>query len=277
MKNILAAIDFSPSSKNAASYAAGLAEYFGARLTLFHAYHMPVLGYEMGYVPPVIDVRSEREKEIKKWIQGLDDLHYGLEINYHLEIGLAADIIEDVAEDRECDLIVVGLAGQDSAIKEHVFGSVATRVAETSQIPVIIIPDNVHYSKIKKIAYACDLDKSLVINDALTKVKYFCALFDAELEILNVKKPQEEMSVEKAETELYVEERFHNTKHHSFFIYDNKVDKGVIDFLSHHECDILITCPKTHNFLYKIFIESNTKKIAFHSPIPILTIHCKTT
>jgi nucleotide-binding universal stress UspA family protein len=276
MKNILVAIDFSASSKNAAGYAAGLAEYFGAKLTLFHAYHIPPFGYERGYVPPVIDIRSEREKEIKKWIQGLEDSYYGLDVNYHLEIGLAADIIEEVAKDRECDLIVVGLAGQDSPIKEHIFGSVATRVAETSKIPVLIIPEHVHYSKIKKIAYACDLDKNLAFNDTLTKVKYFCALFDAELEILNVKKPQEEMSVEKSETEIYVEERFHNTKHNSFFIYDDKVDKGLIEFLGHHESDILITCPKMHNFLHKLFIESNTKKLAFHSPIPILTIHCQT-
>ena len=273
MKNILVAIDFSASSRNAANYAAGLAEYFGAKLTLFHAYQMPVLGYEMGYIPPVIDVRSERETEIKKWIEELESSYKGIQVDRHLEIGLAADIIEEVAKDRECDMIVVGLSGQDDGIKEHVFGSVATRVAETSRIPVLIVPEHLHYSKIQKIAYACDLDKNLTTNDTLMKVKYFCSLLDAELEIVNVINPNEEMSVEKAATDFYVEEKFKNTKHNSFFIYDKKVDNGVIDFLWHHESDILITCPKTHNFLHNLFVESKTKKLAFHSPVPILTIH----
>ncbi len=273
MKNILAAIDFSTSSKNAVNYAAGLAEYFGAKLTLFHAYHMPIIGYEMGYVPPVIDGRSERETQIKKWIQELRSSYKGIEMEHHLEIGLAADIIEEVAKERECEMIIVGLSGQENTIKEHLFGSVATKVAETSKIPVLIVPEHMHYSKIHKIAYACDLDKNLTTNDTLMKVKYFCSLLDAELEIVNVIGPNEEMSVEKAATDFYVEEKFRNTKHNSFFIYDEKVDNGVIDFLWHHESDILITCPKTHNFLHNWFVESKTKKLAFHSPVPILAIH----
>lgn len=273
MENILAPIDFSASSKNAACYAASIAGYFGAKLTLFHAYHMPALGFEMGYVPPVINLHTEREDEIKKWAQGLSNTYKGIDIDYHIEMGLATDLIEDVAEQKNCDLIVVGLSGQNNILKEHLFGSVATKVAETSKIPVLIIPEQVRFSKVKKIAYACDLDKQLESNNTLMKVKYFCALFDAELEILNVIKPEQEISIEKAETDFYLEEKLNSTKHNTFFIYDKKVDKGLIDFLWHHESDILITCPKTHSFLHNLFIESNTKKLAFHSPVPILTIH----
>lgn len=273
MKNILTAIDFSASSKNAAEYAANLADYFGAKLTLFHAYHMPTLGYEMGYVPPLIDVKEEREEEIKKWAENLSQAHNNIDVSFHLEIGLAADVIEEAAIERQCDLIVLGLSGQDSFIKEHIFGSVATNVASSSKIPVLIIPEQCRYEKIRKISYACDLDKHLETDDTLTKVKYFCSLFDAELEILNVIRPEEEISVEKAETDLYLEEKFSNTKHNTFFIYDEAVDKGVIDFLGHHHSDILITCPKTHGFFHNLFVESKTKKLAFHSPVPILTIH----
>lgn len=273
MKNILAAIDFSASSKNAAEYAANLAEHFGAKLTLFHAYHMPTMVYEMGYVPPAIDVKGEREQEIMKWIRQLTGTHNGLDIDYQLEIGLASDVIEEAAKEHGCDLIIVGLSGQDSFIKEHIFGSVATSVASSSKIPVLIIPEQCHFEKIKKISYACDLEKHLETDDILSKVKYFCSLFDAELEILNVIRPNEEISVEKAETDLFIEQKLNNTKHNTFFIYDDEVDKGVVDFLGHHHSDILITCPKTHGFFHNLFTESKTKKLAFHSPVPILTIH----
>ena len=86
-------------------------------------------------------------------------------------------------------------------------------------------------------------------------------------------KPNEEISVEKAETDSYVEEKLYATKHDTFFIYDEKVDKGVIEFVEHHDTDILITSPKNHNFLHDLFVESKTKKLAFHSHIPVLTIH----
>ncbi|HWY10279.1 MAG TPA: universal stress protein [Bacteroidia bacterium] len=273
MDNILVAVDFSSTSKNAVGYAANLADYFGAKLTLFHAYHVSGLGFDAGYIPPIEDMTTGIEEEMKKFEGWLKYTYPDITVDHCIEMGLAADTIESVANEKQADLIVVGLSGQNDAIKEHVFGSIAARVAETSKIPVLVIPEHVRYSPIKKIAYACDLDKHLETNDCLMKVKYFCSLFDAELQVLNVIKPEEEMSMEKANTDSYLEEKFYTTKHDTFFIYDEKVDKGLVQFLDHHESDLLITCPKTHNFFHDLFIESNTKKLVFHSPVPILTLH----
>jgi nucleotide-binding universal stress UspA family protein len=273
MENILAAVDFSTTSKNAAEYAANLARYFNAKLTLFHAYHIPVLNTEAGYIPPLYDTKKDAEAEIKKWMRELYAQFKGIEIDYVLEMGFAADLIEEVALDRNCDLIVVGLADQGSTIKEHLVGSVATNVAQSSSVPVLIIPEKVKYSRIKKISYACDFDKNLESTGVLMRVKYFCALFDADLQILNVMRPQEEISVEKAETDSYVEEKLYSTKHDTFFIYDDAVDKGVIEFMDHHQTDILITSPKKHNFFHNLFVESKTKKLAFHAHVPVLTVH----
>lgn len=273
MENILTAIDFSASSKNAAEYAANLAAYFGAKLTLYHNYHIPALGFEAGYVPPITDMKEETEAEMKKLVAEIAAKYESVDVDYKLEMGFAADMIENAARERQADLIVLGLTGQNNNIKEHILGSVATKVAETSRIPVLIVPEHVRYSKIRKLSYACDFDKELESSSVLMKVKYFASLFDAELQILNVMKPEEEITVEKAETDSYIEDKLQTTKHNTFFIYDNKVDKGVIEFIDHHKTDILITCPKTHGFFHNMFVESTTKKLAFHSPVPILTIH----
>ncbi len=273
MENILAAIDFSNSSKNALQYAANLATYFNAKLTLFHAYHIPVLNTEAGYIPPLTDTKQVAEKEIRKWIKDLKGEHEELDIDYVLEMGFAADIIEEVAIDKNADIIVMGIANQNSFLKEHLVGSVSTTVAQSSSVPVLIVPEIAKYTRIKKISYACDFDKNLESTGVLSKVKYFCSLFDAKLQILNVMKPEEEISVEKAETDSYVEEKLYSTMHDTFFIYDEQVDKGVMDFVEHHDTDILITSPKNHNFLHDLFVESKTKKLVFHSRIPVLTIH----
>lgn len=273
MENILAAVDFSTTSKNAAEYAANLASYFNAKLTLFHAYHIPVLNTEAGYIPPLVDTRKEAEIEIKKWIRELGEQFKGVNIDHILEMGFAADLIEEMALDINADLIVVGLANQNSLIKEHLVGSVATKVAQESTVPVLIIPESVKYSRIKKISYACDFDKNLESTDVLMRVKYFCSLFDADLQILNVMHPQEEISAEKAETDSYVEEKLYATKHDTFFIYDEAVDKGLIEFMDHHDTDIIITSPKKHGLFHNLFKESKTKKLAFHAHVPVLTIH----
>lgn len=273
MENIFLAIDFTSASRNAAEYAANLAGYFGSKLTLFHSYHAPITNFETGYIPPITDMKAESEQEMNKFKSDLESRFKGIEIETRLDMGLAADVVEENAVANKADLIVMGIAGQNSIIKEHLVGSVATQIAQESKIPVLIVPEHCKYTKVKNIAFACDFDKKLETNTTLLKIKYFVSLFDAELEILNVMDPKEEISVEKAATDLYIEEKLQNTRHKTFFIYEENVDKGIIEFLENNKCELIITSPKKHNFFYSLFKESHTKRLAFHSPIPILTIH----
>lgn len=273
MENIFLAIDFTSASKNAAEYAANLAGFFGAKLTLFHAYHAPITNFETGYIPPITDMKAESEEEIKKLKVSLETQFKGLEIETCLDLGLAGDVVEENAKAKNADLIIMGIAGQGSVIKEHLVGSVATQIAQDSKIPVIIVPEHCKYTRVKNIAFACDFDKKLETNTTLLKIKYFVSLFDAELEILNVMDPKDEISVEKAATDVYIEEKLQNTRHKTFFIYEEEVDRGIVEFLENNKCELIITSPKKHNFFYNLFKESHTKKLAFHSPIPILTIH----
>jgi hypothetical protein len=188
-------------------------------------------------------------------------------------MGLAGDILADSAKENKADLIVMGIAGQNSVIKEHLVGSVATQIAQDSTIPVLIVPEHCKYSKIHKMAFACDFDRHLENNTTLLKVKYFASLFDAELQILNVMKPSEEVSEQKAEVEVFIEDKLQSTKHQTYFIYEEKFDKGIVEFIEVHKSDMIVTSPKKHNFFHNLFVESHTKKLVFHSPVPILTIH----
>lgn len=273
MENIFLAVDFTDASKNAANYAANLAGYFGANLILFHAYHAPITNFETGYIPPISDMKEESDVAMKKMTAELSEKYKGIDISYCIEMGLAGDIVEEVAAEKKADLIVMGIAGQNSVIKEHLVGSVATQIAQDSKIPVLIVPEHCKFTKVKNIVFACDLDRKLESNATLLKVKYFTSLFDAELDILNVMDPTDEISVQKAETDMYLEEKLQSTNHKTFFVYEADVDKGIIEFLENNKSDIIITSPKKHNFFRNLFIESHTKKLVFHSPVPVLTIH----
>jgi nucleotide-binding universal stress UspA family protein len=273
METILVPVDFSAASNNATQYAAQLSRLFSSKLILLHAYHVPVTNFEAGYIPPVIDMKEESQAEMLKMTEELRKSFSDIKIEYKLEMGFAAELIEEKAKELDADLIIMGMNRDPGVLKEHVLGSVATKVAKVSQIPVLIVPENHKYNKVHKIAFACDFDKELEENTALIKVKYFASLFNAELEVLNVIKPEEEISVQKAEMDHLIEQKLKTTNHNTFFIYDDKVDHGLIEFITNNKVDLIITCPKNHNFLHKLFVESNTEKLAFHSPIPLLTIH----
>lgn len=48
---------------------------------------------------------------------------------------------------------------------------------------------------------------------------------------------------------------------------------GVNDFADSHKVNMIISIPKRHSFFEKLFIRSSTKKLAFHSHLPLLVVH----
>ena len=48
---------------------------------------------------------------------------------------------------------------------------------------------------------------------------------------------------------------------------------AISTFSEGHNIDAIITVPRKHSFLESLFKSSHTKKLAYHSHVPILAIH----
>ena len=48
---------------------------------------------------------------------------------------------------------------------------------------------------------------------------------------------------------------------------------GINQFVADNKIDMIVFIPKKHSFFNSIFHESNTKRMAFHSTIPLLALH----
>jgi nucleotide-binding universal stress UspA family protein len=132
IKRILCAIDFSHASGRAFAYAERLAQECSAELVLLHAFDVPqtlnLVGQEhpadpsvreqFDAIPVAADVRVERV----------------------LHAGPAGEVICWVAEQRACDLIVMGTHGR-GALTHLLVGSVAEYVLRHARAPVMILRD----------------------------------------------------------------------------------------------------------------------------------------
>nr|MDQ6889138.1 universal stress protein [Bacteroidota bacterium] len=49
--------------------------------------------------------------------------------------------------------------------------------------------------------------------------------------------------------------------------------EGINRFVEAKEIDAIITMPRKHSFLSQLFKTSHTKKLAYHSHVPIIAIH----
>jgi nucleotide-binding universal stress UspA family protein len=136
ISNILFPTDFSERAKNAFHLAAALARDHRATLTLLHVREIPALPLaEFGAVPPV-DVPSRTE--VMDRLAAFEPTDESISLEYLLADGSPAEEIVRVAEDRHCDLIVMGTHGR-TGLGRLLMGSVAEEVMRKAPCPVLTL------------------------------------------------------------------------------------------------------------------------------------------
>lgn len=274
METILVATDFSPAANNATDYAAHLARFFSARIVLVNAYPFPPANYEMGFSLPVVSaIKESAEERLEQVKRELCEKHKcDFDITWVAEMGAPFDVIEAVARDQNADLIVMGVVGEAGPIKQSFMGSTALKVARSLKLPSFIIPEHAQYKPVRRISLACDFDHTEDTNLPYV-ARYFSKIFDAELEIVNVEKPEEEISVEKAKSNFYLEKKLENVNHKTVFITGTSIDKELEQYFATHDTDLVMVQPKKHNVFYYLFHDSITSELAFHLQVPLLAVH----
>ena len=274
MKTILAATDYSTTSLNALRYAAELALQTKSNLLLYHAFQVPVISSEAVVVAiPFGEIEKQNNSKLKIIVTSFRK-KYGnkIEINYLAQMGFTVDVLEEVVKTHKIDLMVMGIKGAGK-ISEIVIGSRASDVTGRVNCPVLIIPEKASFKKLKKIVFASDNEK--ISDTANFKVlKELTYIFKSKLILLNVRDPSKLISSEKRKISQ-IEKCFKGIKHSVNFI-TNKYDDvvaGINDFVKDKDADMVAMISRKHSLLCRIFNERKTKKMAFHTHVPLLSLN----
>jgi nucleotide-binding universal stress UspA family protein len=149
MKTILVPIDGSENSERALLKAKELADYVGSKVILLNVLSLvSVISYYpngAGHIQAKLDwtglLRKAKEKSqelLEKSKQQLGNLEVETMI-IEEPSGRVADVIVDVAEEKNADLIVMGSNGMGSLKLRLYLGSVTTKVLHTTKKPVMVI------------------------------------------------------------------------------------------------------------------------------------------
>ncbi len=140
MKRILAGVDGSIESRNAAEFAAELARQSGAQLTLAYVLPVPVPLAPDGYLQSLAAWElAEREYGVNLLRELSTRLTSpGLSVETVSPSGPAAETLADLAKSGSVDLIVVGHRGR-GAVQRLLVGSVADRLVQIASVPVLVV------------------------------------------------------------------------------------------------------------------------------------------
>jgi len=142
LRHLLVPTDFSQDAQAAARAAHELlaGEQQPLRVTLLHAYHLPVEYTAYGTVPTSIpfhaDVAGVAEERLAESAAALDGS--GIQVETVAREGYPPEIIVDAAKELAADVIAMGTHGR-TGLRHLLLGSTAERVVEHAPCPVLTV------------------------------------------------------------------------------------------------------------------------------------------
>ncbi|HRP54814.1 universal stress protein [Agriterribacter sp.] len=272
MKKIIAPVDFSEPAVNAAKYAVQLAaDLPDSTVTLYYVYETIIAGSDG--TPLLIDPDARKNVAI----MALNNLRNELKsistvpIDVVAEEGRLAPCLEKYVKQQGADLIVMGITGS-SKIEQLIIGSNTLNVISKDICPVFIIPGNASYKKIERAIFTSDL-KNVESTTPLRPLKKALDMLKPELYVVHVTTTHAAVPEAELEEKRKLEPLLKGYNPHFFFVLEEDFTPAVDKFAEEYSADIIITVPRKHSFLSGLFKSSNTKKLAYHSSVPILALH----
>lgn len=280
MKKILFPTDFSEAANNAFIYALNLADKLNASILTLHSYTLPDVGTAVGFTLPghlkefydSIDINEfENFKSALPALRKIaDDNGFDqIDIKHALESGLdSTSTILEVAERENVDFIVMGTKGA-KGLKEIFVGTHAAKVMESANCPVLIVPSKANFDgKLDKIAVTTEFAKDE--EQALRKVLDFSQALGTHTECINVDLFHTHQYYDRM---AFWKKQFPEYQNLSFKVLEgNELESTIMKYLVDNEIDLLVMLTHKRTFIEDLFHYSITKKMAYHSTVPIMSI-----
>ena len=269
MKLIIVPTDFSPISDNAIKYSMDMALAMGAKLMLVNIFEIPISFSEV----PLVTISVEQLKKLSD--EKLEELKHNIDritggkLHVYVEsrLGNVPDEIEKICDTLDPYAVIMGTRGL-SAMGQFFLGSNSMSVIEKIDAPVFIIPPGVRFKPFRKVGLATDME-NVSEKIPIRPIRELVSFFNADMHVLNVDYHDQHVTTYTTDESLKLDSMLSDL-HPTYDMVENKdVEEGLNDFVEKNNIDLLITVPRKRHFLEKILETSTTRKLIYHSMIPI--------
>ncbi|MDY8134947.1 universal stress protein [Aquimarina sp. 2201CG5-10] len=275
MKRILVPTDFSQYSEYALQAAASIAKQQNAEILLLHMLGLSEAiltknedqeATEALYYLKLAEKRFETflDKEFLKGIKVSEIVH-----NYKI-----FSEINDIALNNDIDLIVMGSHGS-SGLSEVFVGSNTEKVVRTSDIPVLVIKNEIEDLTIKEVVFACDFKIENI--DSYHKATRLFKSLGANVHLLYINLPGEKFRNSK-QIEERVSDFLFKADSGSLdmldkvvYYNDYTVESGVFNYCEKVNADLIAIPTHGRRGLAHFFSGSIGEDIANHANRPVIT------
>lgn len=278
MKRILVPTDFSPTAERAFRVALDISEKSKGTVILYHAYKPET--------NELIATAEEREQYNKQTEANLVKKMHRLKkkvtentdstpVSAVLGRSPVVDNILGFAEHHHIDLIVMGTQGA-SGLRKTIIGSVASKVADQADIPVLLVPEKYEWKDPEHILFASNYVAS--DRQALTILLELARLYGTGVTVIHLisaylKDTEKEKEKSAFDTYAYTLQREFSTYKLKFKLLETT---SVIETMENLEqkipYDLVTMIRRNKSFYEKFFLGSFTKNMAYMTKQLLLII-----
>jgi nucleotide-binding universal stress UspA family protein len=161
-----------------------------------------------------------------------------------------------------------------NALKRFLIGSSTAAVIEKSSCTVIAVPEEAQFRHISKIVFAANYETGDDKN--VFDLVNFARRFSAEVILLHVSKGDRERAFEFSQVENFREKVQQETAYEKISAklmdYEN-VYEGLNKYLEEINADLFALSMRNRSFYQRIFHPSLSKKMIYHSHLPVMVYH----
>jgi len=276
MKTLLVLTDFSDVAMHAAEYACHLSLQFKSeKIVLLNAYNA---------IQPIAQqpLTTVADKEIRQEVSGkMDKMKIALqaltnpytEIKFTAAEGSPSGLVNFICGQEKADIVIMGITYK-TGVERVLSGSTTTDIIDASEYPVLVVPPNASMQDLKTIVLATDVEN---VEDSMPvdQVKKILDAVNAKLLVLNVSKEDKDISTETATELLSLNRLLQAYEPEYHYVNEENTIDGIAHFAESVNASLIIVMHEKKDFFSRLFHQSISKKLAFYSSVPILSVRKK--
>ncbi|HSN61899.1 MAG TPA: universal stress protein [Ferruginibacter sp.] len=278
MKTILVPSDFSLNANKALNYAAEIAKLSGAAIIIIHVTDLTHASLNENVILPesfdkeIIDSANQKLDILVKATREITNA----KVEKQLYNGFITDAIQQAVKENNADLIVMGTLG-NSGVREKLFGSITAKLISHVGVPVLAIPLLYEWEPPENILLAInhynespDIIEPLIKLATLLKAPVHVTVFTDELKAEPVDYLQN-----KKDITLFCNNMQQQHPHLNVIptlVYGHNFEEAIKSYITKNNTGMLVMITHKRNFIESIFNRSMTKKMSYHTNIPLLSI-----
>ncbi len=263
--------DFSPCATNALKYAIHFAKSTKSDIEIIHDIDIHTGPSASMISQGSIGIVSIMEQEAKEKLAQIQEQLKDEGINSDTKVIFGNKIVEYLknCEKAPNSMVVMGTKGSNN-VENRLFGSVTHKIIREVSLPVLVVPIESEFDGLSDILFAADYTS--IEPDQFNRLTDIGSYFHSTIHAVHV--VESDFKEEDSKIANEIEKNLRNLSDYNAIdfqiLHAKNIEERLHSMITEENMSLLVLITKKRSFFERLFGQSLTKKMVYHTKIPML-------